>query len=334
MYTISVHYTMEFRKVNMKPKGKNIMPLFTQEQIDSANKVDIAEFLSGKGVQLKKLSNQFVWEDRNVWIHGNEWYSHYEQTGGHAIDFVMKYLGRTFTEAVKELNGDYSHYDFVRSKEVPSPQLQPPKRSNSTYRMFMYLRNNRCISPDVINAFVKMGLLYEDDQYHCCIFVGRDDNGRYGHCHKRSTLSGFKQTLEGSKAEYAFHYNGADNTIYAFEAPIDMLAYISMHQDGWKDHSYVALCSVSDKALMHQLETHPNLTKIVLCLDNDNAGQSAVERIKEALCQKGYSDVQVEVPVNKDWDEDLQVLSGVKPGKFPKEVTRWTASELSSLSLS
>lgn len=309
------------------------MSLFTQEQIDSANQVEIAEFLSSKGVQLKKQSGQFVWEDQNVWIHGSEWYSHYEQTGGHAIDFVMKYFGRTFTEAVKELNGDYSHYSIPQKENTP-PRLQPPKRSDNTYRMFMYLRNNRCISPEIINAFVKMGLLYEDDKYHCCIFVGRDDNGRFGHCHKRSTLSGFKQTLEGSKAEYAFHYNGTDNTIYAFEAPIDMLAYISMHPDGWRRHSYVALCSVSEKALMHQLETHSNLTKIVLCLDNDTAGQSAVERIKESLYQKGYTDIHAEVPVNKDWDEDLQVLKGVKPGINPKEVSQWTASGLSSLSLS
>ena len=306
----------------------------SQNQIDSANHTDLAEFLSSRGIQLKKQSNQYVWEDQNVWIHGSEWYSHYEQTGGHAVGFVMKYLGRTFPEAVKELNGDYSSIEFTPRQSKEQHNLQPPKRSENTYRMFLYLRNKRCISPEIINAFVKLGLLYEDDQYHCCIFVGRDDNGNIGHCHKRSTLSNFKQTLEGSKAEYAFHYNGYDDTIYAFEAPVDMLAYISMHPDSWKRHSYVALCSVSDKALKHQLEMNPALRKIVLCLDNDEAGQSAIERIREALYQKGYTDIQVEVPLNKDWDEDLQVLSGIKSGIKPKEVMSWAESGHSSLSLS
>ena len=310
------------------------MPSLSQEQIDSANHTDLVEFLSSRGVQLKKQSNQYVWEEQNVWIHGSEWYSHYEQTGGHAVGFVMRYLGRTFTEAVKELNGDYTRYDFVPGKTKETPRLQLPERSKNTYRMFMYLRNNRCISPEIINAFVRAGLLYEDEQYHCCNFVGKDDSGRVGHCHKRSTLSNFKQTLEGSKAEYAFHYNGSDNTIYAFEAPIDMLAYISLHPEGWQKHSYVALCSVSDKALMHQLETHSVLRKIVLCLDNDEAGQSAVSRIKESLFQKGYTDVQVEVPLNKDWDEDLQVVNGVKSGINPKEELPWMESGHSSLSLS
>lgn len=310
------------------------MAFLSQEQINSAKYTDIAEYLSSHGIQTTKISGQLVWKDENVWIHGSEWYSHYDQTGGHAIDFVMKYFGKTFIEAVRELTGDYSHYDDKLSKERVPTQLQIPKRSESTYRMFMYLRNNRCISPEVINDFVKMGLLYEDDQYHCCVFVGRDDNGKIGHCHKRSTLSSFRQTIAGSKAEYAFHYNGTDKAIYVFEAPIDMLAYISMHPSGWRMHSYVALCSVSEKALMHQLDTHPNLTKIVLCLDNDSAGQSAVERIKDSLNRKGYAGVQVKVPVNKDWDEDLQVLRGVRHGINPKEVSQWTVSEHSSLSLS
>jgi DNA primase len=85
---------------------------------------------------------------------------------------------------------------------------------------------------------------------------------------------------------------------------------------------------------MHQLETHPNLKKVVLCLDNDEAGQSAAGRIRESLYQKGYSDVTVELPLNKDWDEDLQVIKGVKSGIKPKEEKQWMESERSSLSLS
>ena len=308
------------------------MPSLSQTQIDSANQVDLAEFLSSRGIQLRKQSGQYVWDDQNVWIHGSEWYSHYEQTGGRAVRFVMKYFNKSFPDAVNELNGE------TNSMYVPEKRthhyVQLPEKSENTYRMFMYLRNNRCISPDIINAFVRMGTLYEDEQYHGCVFVGRDEEGKPGHCHKRSTMSHFRQTISGSQAEYSFHYNGWDNTIYAFEAPIDMLAYISMHPEGWKKHSYVALCSVSDKALTHQLEVHPKLNRIVLCLDNDEAGQLATVRIKDALYLKGYKDVQVEVPLNKDWDEDLQVISGIKAGIKPQEVKRWTESEHSSLSLS
>ena len=85
---------------------------------------------------------------------------------------------------------------------------------------------------------------------------------------------------------------------------------------------------------MHQLEVNPGLTKIILCLDNDEAGQSAAQRIRESLGNKGYTNVQIEIPINKDWDEDLQVICGVKTGINPKEGSQWMESGHSSLSLS
>ena len=42
----------------------------------------------------------------------------------------------------------------------------------------------------------------------------------------------------------------------------------------------------------------------------------------------------VEIPLNKDWDEDLQVIKGVKSGIKLKEEKQWMESERSSLSLS
>ena len=65
----------------------------SQNQIDSADQTDLAEFLLSRGIRLRKVSNQYVWDERNVWISGSKWYSHYDQIGGHAIDFVMKYFG-------------------------------------------------------------------------------------------------------------------------------------------------------------------------------------------------------------------------------------------------
>ena len=256
-------------------------------------------YLSSRGIMLKQVGKEYLWSDQNVWIHGHEWYSHYDQTGGNAISFVIKYFGKSFRDAVKELTGDTNNTNDNWAR------LSLPERNKNSYRVFMYLQNKRGIAPEVIDYFLKRGLIYEEKQYHNCVFVGRDDNGWVQHCHKRATISNFKQTIEGSKAEYSFHYNGWDDTIYAFEAPIDMLAYISMHQECWKKHSYVALCSVSEKALMYQLITHPQLKRIILCLDNDKAGKIATERIRQLLCDNSYRDVTVKIPDNKDWDEDL-----------------------------
>ena len=64
---------------------------------------------------------------------------------------------------------------------------------------------------------------------------------------------------------------------------------------------------------MHRLNVNPKLRKVVLCLDNDNAGIFACERIKSILRNKGYSDIRIIHSINKDWDEDVKAQNGVTP---------------------
>ena len=97
-----------------------------------------------------------------------------------------------------------------------------------------------------------------------------------------------------------------------FEAPIDMLSYISLHKPGWRDHSYVALCGVGSQALFQMLTDHPELKKIHLCLDHDIAGMKAAERIRERLTEAGYPDVQMELSAWKDWNEDIKAMHGME----------------------
>lgn len=89
-------------------------------------------------------------------------------------------------------------------------------------------------------AFVRDGLIYEDAEYHNAVFVGSNPDGVPCHAQKRSTspVSDFKGNLTGSVAEYSFHFVGESEYLFVFEAPIDMLAYISMNKPGWEKHSY------------------------------------------------------------------------------------------------
>lgn len=96
--------------------------------------------------------------------------------------------------------------------------------------------------------------------------------------------------------------------MYVFEAPIDMLSFLSIYQRDWKQHSYVALCGVAEHALMQTLADAPHINKIALCLDNDNAGIQAGERIKQHLKERGYTDVFSLFSHQKDWNEDLQLM--------------------------
>lgn len=287
------------------------MPHYTDKQIEDADQTDLASYLISRGESLKRCGQQVLWEKHQVWISGNRWYTHYDSVGGYAVRFVMRYFNLDFPHAVADLLGD--HGNIIAEEPLKADTLALPKPNQTMNQVFAYLIEKRFIARDVVHYFAHKGTLYEDAQYHNCIFVGLDEEGVPRHVHRRSTRDSFKQTLAGSQAEYSFHHDGPGEWLFVFEAPIDMLAFITRHPKNWAEQSYVALCSVSEKALLHRLEVNPRLRKIVLCLDNDNAGVAASERIKTLLNSKGYSDVRILKPVNKDWDEDCKADNGIVP---------------------
>lgn len=284
------------------------MPHYTDKQIQAANHCDIAAFLYAHGEVLKKRGKQMLWEKHQVWIDGCRWYTHYESKGGYAIKFVMRYYALSFQDAIRELLGGAA-VECQLTEEKPKPQktLILPSRHTDMDSVRDYLIQERGIDPAVVSHFAKVGTLYEDAKFHNCIFIGLNEDGVPKHCHRRSTNGSFKQTVSGSQAEYSFHHDGDDEWLFVFEAPIDMLAFISMHMDDWQIHSYVVLCSVAERAVLHRLKVNPNLKKIVLCLDNDTAGHDASLRIKQQLNELGYAQVKILTPQNKDWDEDLEI---------------------------
>ena len=167
-------------------------------------------------------------------------------------------------------------------------------------RMYAYLLKHRFLDRNVVNAFVRAGLLYEscekfkDREYHNAVFVGKDENGVPRHAHKRSLNSlgkTFRINVEGSDPRCSFHYTGTSNRLYVFEAPIDLMSFLSRYPRGWQEHSFVALCGTAEHAMLWMLEQNPCLRAVCLCLDHDEAGIEASGRLAEILHEHGYDDV-------------------------------------------
>lgn len=288
---------------------------FTEEQKERAAAVDLEQFLRCRGEKLiasgrdKRLAS-----DHSITIRGNEWYDHAEEHGGHAVSFVQRFYGLSYPDAVTMLLGGEQGTAYPSSRERVEEPTKPfalPPANNDMRRVYAYLVKHRGIDRSVVAHFAKAKLLYEDAEYHNAVFVGTDENGVPRHAHKRSANSfgkAFRLNVEGSDPHHSFHHIGTDGSLYVFEAPIDLLSYITLHPEDWKKHSYVACCGTSFLPVQKMLERAPQLNAVLLCLDNDEAGHAASKRMAELLADKGILSERL-IPQNKDWNDDLTAIN-------------------------
>lgn len=289
---------------------------FSEEQIRTANNIDLSDFLMKQGERLEKSGKEMRWlRNTSVTIKGNRWFQHKYQDGGYPIKFLKKFYNCSFPDAVQLLlNEAGDGYKQYHPSNEEKKEFHPPLKSPTMKRVYGYLIKERCISSKIIQEFTDKGLIYESEKFHNVVFAGIDENGEIRHAHKKSTFTkgeSYRGNETGSDPRFSFHWNGVNDNIYVFEAPIDMLSYISLHPDEWQKNHYVALNGVSIQPLLYQLEKSPNINQINLCLDHDIAGDEAVSRIKEELFEHGYFGmIDIKRAVNKDWNEDLKEIKG------------------------
>lgn len=291
---------------------------FTKDQLDQANKTDLAQFLMTQGEQLKKSGHDWRWlRHKEITVRDNRWYNHYENRGGYAINFVKEFYNRAFTDAIILLAGSNIMIDTIRTEKenqnnpARNNKFKLPKASTGISQIYAYLIKKRMIDREIIQHFIKAKTLYEDYNHHNAIFVGINVLGIPRFAQKKGTQGktiNFRTNVIGSDFKYSFSHFGKNNRLFVYESPIDMLSYITLHKDSWKQNSYLSLCSVSDIPLYHFLSWKIKIDTVILCLDNDSAGLIASKRISEKLEQKGYL-VELDLPKEKDWNDQLCVSS-------------------------
>ena len=298
------------------------MAKFTEAQVEQAKRTDLEYLLRARGEKLVPSGAEYRWvyrdgagEHDSITIRGNSWFDHKREFGGDAIGFLQEFDGLSFRGAVAKLLG-LKHTDRERSLILPQnpvPKLQEkkkfilPPRAVNQRRLYAYLCKTRCISHEVVTHFVRAGLLYEDAEFHNTVFLAEDEQGKPVGGMKKSTYtnSDFRQTIEGSDTRFAFRHRGASEKVYVFEAAVDMLSFITLYAKDWQKHSYLALDGLSSKPLLHFLQANESVNEIVLCLDNDEAGIAATERIAAELRKLGHDGVFQLQSEGKDWNEDL-----------------------------
>ena len=102
--------------------------VYTQEQIDRANQVNLEQFLRSQGEQIVKSGNEYRWKRHDsLTIKGNKWFRHSQSKGGYPVEFVMEFFAKSFPEAVFLLIGEEPTNNSTVA--APSADFKLPPRN-------------------------------------------------------------------------------------------------------------------------------------------------------------------------------------------------------------
>ena len=295
---------------------------FTEAELDLAKHTDLLDLLPSLGYTLKRIGGYYTTAEMDsIRIQDpTRWRRYSTQQGGDAISFLREFCGMRFPEAVDYLLAYHgrSRDSSDRDEPVPRPKPPPPREkppfvlppaNPDQRRVFAYLRK-RGIEPKVIRTFMDAGLLYEDAQYHNCVFVGRDGSGQPRFASKRGTCdlggSSFKRDVLGSDKKVGFRLpcDPEIEEVAVFEAPIDLMSFCTLCPE--VHSNAVALCGLYSGPLDTYLQDHPHLKHIKLLLDNDEPGINAAKEMRGRYREAGY-EVEIRVPkYGKDWNAQLK----------------------------
>lgn len=290
-------------------------PKYSQQEIDEVAQTDMVSFLSSTyGFHFRRKGNGYSCvEHSSLFINANRrwWYWNSKGVGGDNIfvwnkniehigfkNTMMQILGKVFEESIiddtpeKSTNNQKDNHSHFDANGIP--QQTEGKFAN----LFAYLIQTRCISKDVISELVKEKKIYQDTRKNI-VFTNRDENGNIKFWCQRGTNPELKYTKNapGSNNEYygfTLNCNPDSDTVYVFEAPIDLLSHCTIadirakKSGAWREQNRIALLGVNDYALECYLPTHPNIKTIKFCLDNDEAGIKATEKYSRKYSELGY----------------------------------------------
>ena len=314
------------------------MALYTQEQLEKANSVNLEEYLLHRGEKLKRTGKEsrFYYRDSggehdSVSVSGNRWYDHKNQTGGYPVKFLQEFYGLGFREAVRELLDGETPVNMQEQAEISCAEKQReslnnekretatfalPEKAGNMKRLFAYLLKTRLLSREVVKAFVDAGLVYQERRYNNIVFVGTDAGGNPRSASLKSSASGakgFRMTVSGSDTDYGFCWRGGGERLFVFEAAVDLITFLTMYPKDWEKQSYIALDGLSPKPMLRFLQERDDISEIYLCLDNDPAGIETCDKFRDLLLERGYAEDQVWplLPACKDWNESLKAEEGL-----------------------
>lgn len=291
------------------------MPLKTNEEVRSANSVNLPDFLTAQGENLVRSGKGYRLKEHNsLFIQENRWYWNSRSKGGNNIKFVMEYYNKTFPEAVDMLNGGRIFNRDVAYHNEIKPPTEPEHIKNeikineapNCKRAIAYLTKTRELDYNIVIDLVRQKKITQDLKGNA-VFMAKDENGMTVGAELVGTSSEhrFKGVATGSSYGYGFEVcKGNPEHALFFESPIDLLSYLQTYQNELDNHLLVSMTGLKPGTVEETIKRY-NISDnhTFLCVDNDNAGNEFVERLKQK-----HPEMHRIKTINgyKDWNEQLK----------------------------
>jgi len=305
------------------------MAYYSPEVIKQIKEVDLYTYLKTHDPE------ELVYESHNSYttkshdslkISNGMWYWFSRGIGGKtALEYLIQVKGYSFLDAVSHLLAKnkiekrYTGRQKLTEKEKID-RLILPKAATNNDRVTMYLRM-RGISKDIIDECINKGYIYQDYPKNNVVFVGFDENNNPRYAGIRGTSANrYMHDASGSDKTYSFKLESVidNDEVHLFESAIDLLSYATLKElkkERWDEENLLSLAGIYQpakdimdskvpKTLAHFIKNHPNISKIIIHFDNDEAGRLATQALKNALSDH-YEIIDEPPKSGKDYNDFL-----------------------------
>ncbi|MBC2312067.1 toprim domain-containing protein [Listeria booriae] len=298
-------------------KGDKFQPA---SAIQKANEVDLIDFIDKQGIAYKNQGKYIRLEEHSSFVinKDGQFYWNKQNTGGRgAVSFSMLYYDIPFLEAVSLVNENEYARAEPRVIEPKKFEYDPKTELDNIRQVEKYFTTQRMLQPGLATALHQKNLLAQNDKggavfkwYQQGNFVGAEIQGT-------SKIVPGKRSFKHiypSETEYWGYYVdiGNPNKLAVFEDKMDGHAYANLHPEKVENCRLFSMNGFSAKAIYNMVYTMSkeghSCDKIILGLDNDEAGLSYIEQAKTVINEDM---LEVDIPpkaegIEKmDWSAEL-----------------------------
>lgn len=265
----------------------------------TAKQTSLIAILTQLGAKLDRKTNREAWylspfrNERTasfkVWLNKNTWYDHGEGIGGNVIDFIMRQYKCDFKEALRIIGESYSPFSFHQqptNRDVTYSSKVANERKKykiTSVRNIMngalnqYARNERQLHISLVRKYCReVHYQYEDGRAFYGIGFKNDLDGY-------AVRNKYAKVNLGKQSETTI--NQKSSSLMMFEGWSDFLSFLTLYPKKEYEYDFIILNSTSrvNNLLKDQLEKLQEYKTIILCFDNDEAGNEATKKIFELL---------------------------------------------------